>query len=164
MKLFIIILLTFSLYNNVLYAQSSNDFTSLSAQSSDNFTKTLSDVKEIYPLINQISKQWKWYKSEYSKCKSQKEKDKLTEDFSDAFEDIFLSKLMDLTKSQGKILIKLIHKETGKTVYELVSMLDGTFKSKIYQALANSFGNDLNSKFDPIKDIDIQKSLNIIAN
>ena len=59
-------------------------------------------------------------------------------------------KLKKLNKSQGKILIRLIDRETGSDSYALVKDLRGSFRAAFYQTLGKIFGYNLRSKYDPV--------------
>ncbi len=54
-----------------------------------------------------------------------------------------------MTFSQGKILIKLIDRETGMTSYEIIDRMKGAFNAGFWQAVARLFGSNLKTKFDP---------------
>ena len=54
-----------------------------------------------------------------------------------------------MTFSQGKILIKLIDRETGESSYALVQELRGNFTAFFYQAFARLWGYDLKVRYDP---------------
>tara|TARA_R110001592_G_scaffold211976_2_gene464107 strand:- start:43151 stop:43792 length:642 start_codon:yes stop_codon:yes gene_type:complete len=73
-------------------------------------------------------------------------------DFMDEVEDDlkaeFEGELKKLTYSQGRLLIKLIDRETGETSYELIKKLKGGFSAFMWQGLARLFGSDLKSEFD----------------
>jgi len=60
----------------------------------------------------------------------------------------FEGQLKQLTVKQGRILIKLIDRETGKTSYDLVKQLRGSFSAWMWQGLAKLFGSDLKSEYD----------------
>jgi hypothetical protein len=51
--------------------------------------------------------------------------------------------------NQGRILIKLIDRETGNTSYDLVKQLRGSFSAFMWQSLARLFGSNLKSEYDP---------------
>ena len=57
--------------------------------------------------------------------------------------------LKKLTITQGRILIKLVDRETGDTSYELVKELRGRISAVFWQALARLFGSNLKSEYDP---------------
>jgi pyruvate dehydrogenase complex dehydrogenase (E1) component len=56
--------------------------------------------------------------------------------------------LKDLTITQGRILIKLIDRETNQTSYEIVKELRGSFQAAFWQAIARIFGSNLKTEFD----------------
>ncbi len=55
-----------------------------------------------------------------------------------------------LTLSQGKMLIKLVYRETNSTTFELVKAFLGSFRASIYQAFAATFGASLKKQYDPL--------------
>ncbi|HBN06674.1 MAG TPA: DUF4294 domain-containing protein, partial [Bacteroidales bacterium] len=54
-----------------------------------------------------------------------------------------------LTRSQGKVLIRLVDRETGNDSYTLVKELRGSFRAFFYQSLGKLFGYNLRSKYNP---------------
>lgn len=61
----------------------------------------------------------------------------------------FGPELKALNFTQGRILLKLIDRETGHTSYELVDDLRGSFRAWFYDGIAGLFGYDLKSEYDP---------------
>lgn len=66
-------------------------------------------------------------------------------------EQQFGKELRNLNFTQGRILLKLIDRQTGHTSYELVDDLRGTFSAWFYDGLAGLFGYDMKSEYDPRK-------------
>ena len=58
------------------------------------------------------------------------------------------NELVNLTITQGKILIKLVDRETGNTTYEVLKELKGGFSAFIFQGIARLFGSNLKSEYD----------------
>ena len=56
------------------------------------------------------------------------------------------------TFSQGKVLIKMIDRETGRTSYVLVNELRGKLRASFYQVFARIFGFNLKTHYDPQHD------------
>lgn len=61
----------------------------------------------------------------------------------------YTPRLKKLTFSQGKLLIKLIDRETNSSSYELVKAFLGPFKAGFYQAFAALFGASLKKEYHP---------------
>lgn len=71
----------------------------------------------------------------------------------------FSEELKGMTQSQGRLLIKLIDRETGHTSYELVKQLRGSFEAWVWQGVAVLFGNDLKADYDPTGDDALVESI-----
>ena len=54
-------------------------------------------------------------------------------------ENEFSAQLKKLTRTEGQILIKLIYRETGETVYDLVKKLRNSLRAFSYNSLAKLF-------------------------
>ena len=61
----------------------------------------------------------------------------------------YTPRMKKLTLSQGKLLIKLINRETDSSSYELVKAFLGPFKAGFYQAFAAIFGASLKKEYHP---------------
>lgn len=57
--------------------------------------------------------------------------------------------LKKLTRSQGRLLIKLVNRECNQTGYAIAKAFIGPFKANLYQGIAVLFGNSLNKKYAP---------------
>ena len=60
----------------------------------------------------------------------------------------FGDELKKLSMNQGRILIKLIDRQTGNTSYDLVKQLRGSFSAFMWQGVARLFGSNLKSEYD----------------
>lgn len=60
----------------------------------------------------------------------------------------FEDEIKNMTMSEGRLLIKLIDRETGKTSYELIKQLKGSFNAFLYQQVARLFGENLKDEYD----------------
>jgi len=58
-------------------------------------------------------------------------------------------KMKKLTYSQGKLLIKLIYRESHSSGYELIQAFLGPVRAGFYQAFAWAFGASLKKEYDP---------------
>lgn len=66
------------------------------------------------------------------------------------------NEVKNLSVSQGKILIKLIERQTGNTSYDLVKDMKGSVTAFVYQGVARVFGHNLKSNYDPTEDFEIE--------
>lgn len=61
----------------------------------------------------------------------------------------FGEELKNLSINQGRILMKLIDRETGKTTYTIIKDMRGSFNAFMWQSLAVLFGSSMKQEFDP---------------
>ena len=61
----------------------------------------------------------------------------------------FADKVTNLSVYQGKVLMKLINRETGNNCYELVKEFKGGFNAGFWQTVAFLFGSSLKQPYDP---------------
>lgn len=65
--------------------------------------------------------------------------------------------------AQGRILMKLIYRETGKTTYDIVKQMRGGFEAGMWQAVARLFGNNMKTTYDArVEDIMIEKAVRLV--
>jgi len=113
------------------------------------YNKLVRKVKKVYPYavianqtIAEIEKEMVNYRGGRARKEFvEREEEKLMEEFEE--------KLKKLSFSEGRILIKLIDRETGKTSYELIKQLRGNFSAFFWQSIARMFGSNLKSEYDP---------------
>jgi len=61
----------------------------------------------------------------------------------------FGDKLTQLSVYQGKVLMKLIYRETGNNCYEIIEEYKGTVNAALWQTVALFFGSNLRQNYDP---------------
>ena len=61
----------------------------------------------------------------------------------------FDGEIRKMSTAQGKILVKLIDRETGDTSYEIVQEFRGNITAFFWQSFSKMFGQDLKSSYDP---------------
>ena len=61
----------------------------------------------------------------------------------------FGNKIMDLSVYQGKVLMKLIHRQTGDDCYEIIKEMKGGVTARLYQTILFFVGSNLKQKWNP---------------
>ena len=64
----------------------------------------------------------------------------------------FADPLMNLSVYQGKVLMKLINRETGNNCYEIIKEYKGGFVARFYQTVAFFLGSNLKQPYDKFGD------------
>ncbi len=128
-------------------------------------SRLIKNVKKVYPYAKLAGIKLQEYNEIFLTMSSEKEKRKLIRQVEKELKDEFGDELRSLTFSQGKILIKLIDRETGNSSFELVQELRGKFVAFFWQTFARIFGYNLKVKYDPEgKDRNIEIIILMIEN
>ncbi len=61
----------------------------------------------------------------------------------------YIPVMKKLSRSQGRLLVKLIDRECNQTGYSIAKAFIGSFRANAYQAFAFVFGQSLTRKYDP---------------
>lgn len=110
--------------------------------------KLTKNVVKVYPYAKITGDILADCETELSKMEDQGMRERFMDEVEDDLKTEFEGELKKLTYSQGRLLIKLIDRETGETSYELIKKLKGGFSAFMWQGLARLFGSDLKSEFD----------------
>lgn len=86
-----------------------------------------------------------------ARLSSDREKKKYFKIVEDYLTNEFEARLKKLSRSQGRILVKLIHRQTGKTTYELVKTLKSGWKAFWSNTAASVFDINLKSQYQPFE-------------
>ena len=106
------------------------------------------NVKKAYPYAIIASGRLREYENVLKKLPNEDSRKLFMKIAEDKLKKEFEAQLKQLTIKQGRILIKLIDRETGRTSYDLVKQLRGSFSAWMWQGLAKLFGSDLKSEYD----------------
>lgn len=126
------------------------------------WTRTKYNVKKVYPYAILAAAKLKEYNRVMEKMdeKTRKAYLKVVER---QLKDEFEEPMKNLSMTQGKILLKLIDRETGNTSYELVKGLRGDFQAFMWQSVARLFGSNMKSEYDPTgEDVMIERAIKLI--
>jgi hypothetical protein len=106
------------------------------------------NVIKAYPYARLTAETLREMDAQLARISNKKERKRYINWAEDQMKAAFEKDLKKLTYSQGRMLIKLVNRETGKTSYELVRELKGGFSAFMWQGVAKLFGANLKSEFD----------------
>ncbi len=112
------------------------------------YQRLIYNVKKVYPYAILAKEKLKEVNTHMLTLKTDKQKKAYIKQVEKEIRSEFEGDLKNLTITQGRILIKLIDRETGDTSYELVKELRGAFPAIFWQTLARVFGSNLKTTFD----------------
>lgn len=113
------------------------------------YGKLVRNIKKVYPFAKLAGIKLSEYNEILVNVTEKKERRKIMRRAEDELQEEFGGDLKKLTFSQGKILLKLVDRETGECSYELVQELRGKFIAFFWQSFARIFGFNLKIRYDP---------------
>tara|TARA_B110000879_G_scaffold13842_1_gene17226 strand:- start:447 stop:1022 length:576 start_codon:yes stop_codon:yes gene_type:complete len=120
------------------------------------YLKLVRNVKKVMPYAKLAAFRLQMMDDNLNQLTSKRAKTKYIKATEDAIKDEFISQLKKLTLSQGKLLIKLIHRETGNTTYEILKKYRGSASTMFYGMWAKMYSANIDTKYDPIEDFQIE--------
>jgi hypothetical protein len=104
---------------------------------------------KVYPYAKLAADRLDSLKNRMGSIKSKRKQKKYTRMVQKYLEEEFTEKLKKFTITEGQILIKLIHRQTGETAFDLVKDLRSGWRAFWYNNTARIFNMSLKLPFDP---------------
>lgn len=106
-------------------------------------------VKKVYPLATEAARRMENLDEELAMYEKRRDRKAYTRTIEDALKEEISPMLWKMTRYEGKILLKLIDRETHHTVFSIIKDFRSGFTAGFYQMLAQLFGNNLKLEYDP---------------
>ncbi len=113
------------------------------------YQRLIRNVKAAYPYSKIASERLKELDQQLVNIESERKRKQLVKETEKQIRDEFEDRVKHLTITQGRILIKLIDRETGNTTYKVLQDIKGNFSAVFWQTIARVFGSNLKSEYDP---------------
>jgi len=112
------------------------------------YERLIYNLKIVYPYAVMAADKLDEMNDAFMNLKTERERKEFVKQVESELMNEFEDDLKSLTITQGRLLIKLIDRETGNTSYELLRELRGSFSAFFWQAIARLFGSNLKTRFD----------------
>ena len=106
-------------------------------------------VYKVYPYARLAADRLTALNNGMARLKTNREKKKYFKIVEDYLNNEFEDRLKKLSRKQGQILVKLVHRQTGITTYELIRTLKSGFKAFVSNTTANLFDISLKTEYKP---------------
>jgi len=113
------------------------------------------NVRVAMPYAKLSAYKLKTMEDHLNTLKKRKAKKKYIKACEKNIKDLFTDNLKNLTRDQGKILMKLIHRETGSTTWNIMKKYRGGMEAILWQSFGALYGHNLKVEFDPVIDYQI---------
>ena len=105
-------------------------------------------VKKVYPIAKVAAVKLQEYNRVYLSFNKEKERKEYIKRIEKELFSEFETEIRTMSIQQGRILIKLIDRETGRSSYEIIKEFKGGFSAFFWQGVARLFGHNLKSEYD----------------
>lgn len=126
------------------------------------FTEMIHDVREALPYARFFARKMRRLDSTLSTIDDRKERNAFLKKEEKKLKGELKSELKDLDYDQGRILIKLISRETDRTTYELIKRYKSGLKATMWQTAAKVFSMDLKRTYDKQEEEALERILEAI--
>ncbi len=113
------------------------------------YDRLVRNVKKVYPISREINRTIIETYEFLMTLPNEKARQKHIKLVEKGLKQQYTPQMKKLSFTQGKLLIKLVDRQSNQTSYELVKAFMGPFKAGVYQTFAALFGASLKKEYDP---------------
>lgn len=106
-------------------------------------------TRKVYPYAKLASERLVALNARLEEIDSKSAQRKYTKIVQNFIEEEFSAELKKLTHTEGQILVKLVHRQTGTTAFNLIKNLKSGWRAFWYNTTASLFEISLKEEFDP---------------
>lgn len=104
---------------------------------------------KVFPYAKMAADRLTELNDSITKIKKRRHRKRYTKEVQKFIEEEFSAELKKLTRTEGQILVKLIHRQTGTTAFDLVKELRSGWRAFWYNTTAKMFNISLKEEFHP---------------
>lgn len=105
---------------------------------------------KVYPYAKLAAERLDSLTKRLAKLEKKRDKKRYAKKVQKYIEDEFSAELKKLTRTEGQILVKLIHRQTGRTTFDLIKELRNGWRAFWFNNTAKLFDISLKREFDPM--------------
>ena len=111
------------------------------------YTRLMYNVKKVYPYAVLIGNYYAQIEQDLQNIPNEKDKRRYLKKKEKELKSKYQQTLVNLTFTQGRLLIKLVDRETSNTTFDVIRQFKGNMSAIFWQSLARVFGTNLKSKY-----------------
>ena len=112
------------------------------------YRKLVDAVKKVYPIARIAKAKMAAMEEEWCRLPTKKAQKAYIRQVYNQIKEEYTPVLKHMTRTQGKVLLKLIDRETEYTAYEVLKEFRGGFVAGFWQGVSRIFGQNLKSEYD----------------
>jgi len=107
------------------------------------------DVLRAYPYALRVASAVQQINDHTDDIKKKRHKKRYLKKKEEILKKEFEENMKDLTKTQGRYMVRLIHRETDIVVYDMIKDYKGGLNATFWQLIAKKFDSDLKAVYEP---------------
>ncbi len=112
------------------------------------YRKLVAAVKRVYPIAQIAKARMAEMEEELCRLPTKKAQKAYIKQVYHEIKEEYTPVLKHMTRTQGRVLLKLIDRETEYTAYEVLKEFRGGFVAGFWQGVSRIFGQNLKSEYD----------------
>lgn len=116
------------------------------------YERLVYNIKKVYPYALIVRERLSKVNADLEKIIGEKDRKEYIKNLEKEVFGEYEDDMRDMTLTQGRLLIKLIDRETANTSYELIRRYRGGLSAAFWQGIARIFGTNLKEEYEPYGD------------
>ncbi|WP_418450348.1 DUF4294 domain-containing protein [Alistipes sp.] len=112
------------------------------------YQKLVEAVRKVYPVAQAARAKMDEMEAELTRLPTKKAQKAYIRDVYAQIKEEYSPVLKKMTRTQGRVLLKLIDRETEYTAYQILREFRGGFVAGFWQGVSRIFGQNLKSQYD----------------
>lgn len=108
-------------------------------------------TRKVYPYAKLAAERLTTMTARMKTLEKKRDRKRYTKRVQKYIEEEFSEKLKKLTRTEGQILVKLIHRQTGRTAFDLVKELRTGWRAFWYNTTASMFDISIKEEYQPFE-------------
>lgn len=121
------------------------------------FTRLRWNVHKVYPYAVKVGQILQQVNIELQEIEDPKERKKYLKSKEVSLFGEYEDDLRRMSRSQGKVLVKLVHRQTGNSTFHLIKEVKSGVSAVFWQSIGLLFGINLKSEYDPEEEAMIEE-------
>ncbi len=113
--------------------------------------KLVRDFRVVYPLAEVARQTMSGFEEQLLALPTRKAQRQFSKQTEKSLVSQYTPTMKRMTVSQGRILVRLIDRETDQTSYQIVKEFRGGLVAGFWQGIARIFGHNLKDEYDPVE-------------
>lgn len=131
-------------------------------QARRNYYNLTKKVRRVYPYVREAALRMDSVNMQLKGIDKRRLRRKYTKEYQKYLEERFEPELRKLTRSEGQILSKLVYRETGMSVYDIIKTYRNGWSARFWSMTAWWYDIDLKRPYDPENDAEDKLIENIL--